>query len=57
MANNIQGKVIVITEAASGIGAASARLLNKQGAKLVLGACRVDKYIIAIHRCNETRRS
>lgn len=33
-----QNKVIVITGASSGIGEASAKLLAKNGAKVVLGA-------------------
>jgi NADP-dependent 3-hydroxy acid dehydrogenase YdfG len=39
----IDGKVIVITGASSGIGRAAARLLAKRGAKVVLGARRVDE--------------
>ena len=41
--NNIEGKVIVITGASSGLGEASARLLCAQGASVVLGARRVDR--------------
>src|SRR5512132_3953019 len=43
MRNNIEGKVIVITGASSGLGEASARLLSPQGASLVLGARRQDR--------------
>ena len=43
MANNIQGKVIVITGASSGLGEAAARLLSAEGATVVLGARRVDR--------------
>jgi NADP-dependent 3-hydroxy acid dehydrogenase YdfG len=43
MSDNIQGKVIVITGASSGLGEASARLLSAQGASVVLGARRQDR--------------
>jgi len=43
MTEGIQDKVVVITGASSGLGEATARLLAKGGAKLVLGARRVDK--------------
>ncbi|RYZ43092.1 MAG: SDR family oxidoreductase [Myxococcaceae bacterium] len=43
MTTNIQGKVVAITGASSGIGEAAARLLAEQGAKVVLGARRVDR--------------
>jgi NADP-dependent 3-hydroxy acid dehydrogenase YdfG len=43
MTNNIQGKVVVITGASSGLGEAAARLLSAQGATVVLGARRVDR--------------
>ncbi|MDN0082993.1 hypothetical protein QU487_09515 [Crenobacter sp. SG2305] len=37
MSNNIEGKVVVITGASSGLGGATARLLSSQGAIVVLG--------------------
>jgi NADP-dependent 3-hydroxy acid dehydrogenase YdfG len=40
MSNNIEGKVVVITGASSGLGEATARLLSAQGATIVLGARR-----------------
>ena len=40
---NIKGKVVVITGASSGLGAATARLLSAEGASVVLGARRVDR--------------
>jgi NADP-dependent 3-hydroxy acid dehydrogenase YdfG len=43
MSANIEGKVVVITGASSGLGEATARLLSKQGASVVLGARRADR--------------
>ena len=43
MSNNIDGKVVVITGASSGLGEATARLLSAQGARVVLGARRFDR--------------
>src|SRR5437870_1316273 len=43
MSNNIQGKVVVITGASSGLGEAATRLLSAQGATVVLGARRSDR--------------
>jgi NADP-dependent 3-hydroxy acid dehydrogenase YdfG len=43
MSQNIDGKVIVITGASSGLGEAAARHLAAEGAKLVLGARRLDR--------------
>lgn len=39
----IEGKVVVITGASSGIGEATARLLARRGARLVVGARRADR--------------
>jgi NADP-dependent 3-hydroxy acid dehydrogenase YdfG len=43
MSNNIEGKVVVITGASSGLGEAAARHLSAQGASVVLGARRTDR--------------
>ena len=43
MAANIEGKVVVITGASSGVGESTARLLAGKGAKVVLGARRKDR--------------
>lgn len=43
MNNNIQGKVVVITGASSGLGEATARLLSAKGASVVLGARRIER--------------
>jgi NADP-dependent 3-hydroxy acid dehydrogenase YdfG len=43
MSNIIEGKIVVITGASSGLGEATARLLSAQGASIVLGARRVDR--------------
>jgi NADP-dependent 3-hydroxy acid dehydrogenase YdfG len=39
----IEGKVVVITGASSGLGEATARMLSAQGARVVLGARRVER--------------
>lgn len=41
--SNIEGKVVAITGASSGIGESAARHLAKKGARVVLGARRTDK--------------
>ena len=41
--STIEGKVILISGASSGIGEATARELAKRGAKVVLGARRTDR--------------
>jgi NADP-dependent 3-hydroxy acid dehydrogenase YdfG len=43
MSQNIKGKVVVITGASSGLGEATARHLAGEGAKMVLGARRLDR--------------
>ena len=43
MTDTIQGKVVVITGASSGLGEATVRLLAEKGAKLVIGARRLDR--------------
>jgi NADP-dependent 3-hydroxy acid dehydrogenase YdfG len=43
VSDNIEGKVVVITGASSGLGKASARLLSADGARVVLGARRHDR--------------
>jgi NADP-dependent 3-hydroxy acid dehydrogenase YdfG len=43
MGHNIEGKVVVITGASSGLGEATARLLSAQGATVVLGARRAER--------------
>ena len=43
MTQGIKDKVVVITGASSGLGEAAARRLAQNGAKLVLGARRLDR--------------
>jgi NADP-dependent 3-hydroxy acid dehydrogenase YdfG len=40
---NIEGKVVVITGASSGLGEATVRMLTEQGARVILGARRMDR--------------
>jgi NADP-dependent 3-hydroxy acid dehydrogenase YdfG len=43
VSNNIEGKVVVITGASSGLGEATARFLSAQGASVALGARRRER--------------
>ena len=43
MSTNIEGKVVVITGGSSGLGEATARHLASQGARVALGARRIDR--------------
>ncbi|MBH3437426.1 SDR family oxidoreductase [Pseudomonas luteola] len=43
MSNNIEGKIVVITGASSGLGEATARQLSEMGATVVLGARRLER--------------
>src|SRR4249919_2668038 len=43
MTEGIEGKVVVITGASSGLGEATARHLAHHGARLVIGARRIDR--------------
>jgi NADP-dependent 3-hydroxy acid dehydrogenase YdfG len=52
--NNIAGKVVVITGASSGLGEAAARLLSAQGAKVVLGARRVERLQTLAEELNQS---
>jgi Short-chain alcohol dehydrogenase of unknown specificity len=53
MENNIEGKVVVITGASSGIGEATALLLAERGAKVVLGARGLDRLEALASRITE----
>ena len=46
---NIVGKVVVITDASSGLGEATARHLAERGATVVLGARRLKEFAARKH--------
>jgi NADP-dependent 3-hydroxy acid dehydrogenase YdfG len=54
--NNIQGKVVLITGASSGIGEATARLLASEGASVVLGARRADRLAQIVEEIRKSGR-
>ncbi len=51
--SGIEGKVVAITGASSGIGAAAALLLAERGARLVLGARRSERLAALVARIEE----
>ncbi|MCF7551301.1 SDR family oxidoreductase [Pseudonocardia sp. WMMC193] len=51
--SGVDGKVVVITGASSGIGAATAAELARRGAAVVLGARRVDRLAATVARIRE----
>ncbi|CAN7303467.1 SDR family NAD(P)-dependent oxidoreductase [Caballeronia sp. LjRoot29] len=56
MSDQINGKVIVITGASSGLGLAAARLLSARGACVVLGARRIERLQQLADELNRTGR-
>lgn len=55
--SNIEGKVVAITGASSGIGEATARMLASRGAKVMLGARRTDRLEQIVRDINEANGS
>lgn len=51
--SDLNGKVVAITGASSGIGEAAARLLAARGAKVMLGARRTDRLATVVKEINE----
>lgn len=54
--SGVQGKVIVITGASSGIGAVLAKVLHSNGAKVVISARRVDELKKVAEECGGAER-
>ena len=52
---DLAGTVVAVTGASSGIGAATARLLGEAGARMVLGARRVDRLHALVSEIGEDR--
>ena len=53
MTQNIDGKVVAITGASSGLGAETARHLVREGAKVALGARRLDRLEALVQKLGE----
>ena len=52
--SNIEDKIVVITGASSGIGESTAKLLAQQGARVVLGARRIDRIDAVVKEISAT---
>lgn len=55
--DNIEGKVIVITGASSGLGEGAARELAKRGATIVVGARRLDRLKALVHELGQPEKA